>query len=308
MGGNVFTDTSRIDKKNIEPTLRRFFKELHQIFPNAPINTTTTTLLGSAGKVESSGDIDLGFSVDMFNDINVWNLDPDVVDGLYKQYKSRARTSTDKQIRRRAILAAIAKKVEEQGNNLEVNTKQAGSGTLFFKFPQYTQDEEQDEDKKVQIDVNVGNLEWLKFSYFSDSYKEKNIKGLHRTQLIVALLSNKDYIFYHNTGVKNKETGKIEAADPEAVVKLLSNLYSCTFTLDILSNYWKLDKFIEEHLNERDLKDVYQIYLGILDHTKDVDIPDGNIMNYWLDYQNSWNLTGRFLPKNSKLFAFKDEN
>ena len=241
-------------------------------------------------------------------DLERWGLDSSHIEDLYQKFKSKARTATDKQLRKRAILTDMAEKVENQSNNLSVNTKQAGSGTLFFEFPQYKKDGEQHIDKKVQIDINTGNLEWLKFSYYSDRYPEKNVKGLHRTQLIVALLSNKGYIFYHNTGVKNKETGKMEATKPEDVVTLLSNLYDCTFTLDILKNYWKLDKFIEDHLDEDELSKVYRIYLGILDHTKDTDIPDGEIMNQWLDHQTEWGLSGKFLPSDSKLSAFRDDD
>lgn len=306
MGGNVFTGSSKIDKSKIKPTLQEFFREMRRIFPDAPLSFSTTALLGSSGKADDSGDIDLGVSESVLKNLEDWGLDESRVYGLLKQYKAKAKTSTDSQLKKRAILMAIAEKVEKQSNIITVNTKSSGAGTLFFQFPQYVGKNERNSDKKVQIDLNVGNLDWLKFSYYSDRYEEKNVKGLHRTQLIAALFLNKGYSFYHNLGVKNKETDKFEITSPDEAVKALSELYDCPFTLEILNNYWKLTEFIEKHLDEDDLQKTYKIYLHILDHTKDVDIPDGEVMNYWLDHQEDWGLTGKFLPTNSKLYVFRD--
>ena len=204
MGGNVFDNSQPIKKANIKPTLKEFFKELKRIFPGASEYLDHTALLGSAGKKDFSGDIDIALSQDSVKDPNIWGISLGRVDELYREFKGRAKTATDKQLKRRATLTAIAEKAEKSSDKLTINNKNAGAGTIFFQFPQYKKEGEKDSEKKVQIDLNVGDLEWLKFSYYSDKYSEKNVKGLHRTQLIVALLANKDYTFYHNLGVKNK--------------------------------------------------------------------------------------------------------
>jgi hypothetical protein len=79
--------------------------------------------------------------------------------------------------------------------------------------PQY--DEEwrmQLAEKAVQIDINVGNLDWLNFSYYSNTYKD-NVKGLHRTQLMLAMFKALDMMFKHNTGVTLRATGETLATN-----------------------------------------------------------------------------------------------
>ena len=62
-GGNVFGTTSSIKKEYILPTLEKFTSELKRIYPKINFKFST---LGSVGKKDESGDIDLGMSVDQF--------------------------------------------------------------------------------------------------------------------------------------------------------------------------------------------------------------------------------------------------
>ena len=55
-------------------------------------------------------------------------------------------------------------------------------------------------------------------------YKD-NVKGLHRTQLLVALLANKGYTFSHTMGIKNKDTQEKVASTPEEAINLINKLY-----------------------------------------------------------------------------------
>ena len=64
-GGNVFGTTSSIKKEYILPTLDLFTKELKRLYPKVNFKFES---LGSVGKKDESGDIDLGMSIDNFID------------------------------------------------------------------------------------------------------------------------------------------------------------------------------------------------------------------------------------------------
>ena len=172
---------------------------------------------------------------------------------------------------------------------------------LFCQFPQY--DESGKElDLTVQIDINFGKLDWLKFAYYSDSYAG-NVKGLHRTQLMLHMFANKGYVFSHNYGVKDKETQEIVANSPEEAVKLLNKLYGLHLTDKILENYHKLQEYLREHLKEDELDKIYDIYLKTLDSTR-CDIPE-DLQEYWIKNKARLGLKGQFLPDNSRLQNYK---
>jgi hypothetical protein len=68
-GGNVFINTSRINRIDVDPTVSNFKSQiLDKIFPN--LQDKDVSLLGSTGKKESSGDIDIGINTSLpFEDI-----------------------------------------------------------------------------------------------------------------------------------------------------------------------------------------------------------------------------------------------
>ena len=225
-GGNVFGTTDRIKREDIPPTLENFVQELGKIFPQKK-NTFKFQTLGSVGQKDESGDIDLGYdgnnlTKDGKADLEGWNIDPQEFQETFDRIRKRARSATEEQSTKRAMLELIAKQIIEAPGPIKADMKAAGNGSLFFEFPQF--DSSGNElDKHVQIDINVGDLDWLKFSYYSKGYTG-NIKGLHRTQLLVALFKNKDLIFNHNLGVKDGE-GNILAKNPQQVLDLLNKVY-----------------------------------------------------------------------------------
>jgi hypothetical protein len=60
-GGNVFGTTAPIAKDKIEPTLEKFVEELSKVFPNKASTFNSFEKLGSAGKKDMSGDIDIAY-------------------------------------------------------------------------------------------------------------------------------------------------------------------------------------------------------------------------------------------------------
>lgn len=296
MGGNVFGTTNGIKKEYIQATLNGFIDELCRIFPLRKEYLEGYKVLGSVGKKEVSGDIDLALSNDLVKDSKSWGICQTRILEYYDKFQKRARTATHEQLMKRAFIVSIADVIKSESESIEVDTKGSSNGSLFCTFPQLNEDGER-VGINVQIDINFGDLDWLEFAYYSDVY-EGNVKGLHRTQLMLSLFNYKGYTFSHNYGVKNKETQEIVAYNPEQAIKLLSNEYEVEFTKDILSNFFTLMTFIQNNLKD-DSNSIFDIYLKILDSTR-CDIPDP-LQPYWLDNRERLGLTGKFLPETSKL-------
>lgn len=300
MGGNVFNKTGRIKREHIQPTLNMFYSQLGSIFPEAKKYFKDIKPLGSVGKKEYSGDIDLAMDTTSLMKLEEWGLDKQEVVELYKKFKARSRTSTKRQIIKRAILESISQKIQDSNTDIDIDNKSTSSGTLFFAFPQFDENNKP-LDVGVQIDINFGNTNWLEFSYHSAAYSG-NLKGLHRTQLLVSLFSKKGYTFSHNYGVKDKESQEIVANTPQKAIQVLSKAYGVDFDLDTLSEYGKLISFIKKNLSKEDLERVLDSYLKILDSTR-ADIPT-DLQLYWINNQERLGLSGKFLPDDSNLQAY----
>lgn len=302
MGGNVFDSTESIKKEHIQPTLAAFLEQISNIFPKAEAFFKEMQTLGSVGKKDYSGDIDLALAGSSFDNIEDWGLDENRIQELFTLYKKRARTSTEDQLRKRAIIVSVAEKILDADTEIIADVKGSGAGALFLLFPQYDE-ANQAVGQNVQIDINVGDVEWLSFAYHSTTYSG-NVKGLHRTQLMVSLFSHKGYIFSHNYGVKSRETQEIVVNNPQQAIDLLNQLYELNLDRDIVGDYFKLIETLETGLSKEDLYGVYDTYLKILDSTR-ADIPE-DLQEYWVENQNRLVLKGRFLPDNSNLTQYKE--
>lgn len=304
-GGNVFGTTSSIKKEYIQPTLKNFTAELNKVYPKVKFNFNT---LGSVGKKDESGDIDLGMSVDQFMDkdgnplLSNWNIDKAEFNALYEKIRKRSRSASETQSKLRAMLELIASNLEEKSEYIDTDLKAAGNGSIFCNFPQYNEKGEMLNDKSVQIDINVGNLDWLNFSYYSNTYKD-NVKGLHRTQLMVAMFQALNKTFSHGTGVKDKETGDIVATNPQEALDVLNQGFKLNLSQDVLNDYFELMDVLKKKLPKDKLNQVLDIYLRILDSTR-ADIPL-DLQEYWIANQSRLGLKGKFLPDDSNLNKYK---
>jgi len=304
-GGNVFGTTSSIKKEYIQPTLKQFIAELNKVYPKVKFNFNT---LGSVGKKDESGDIDLGMSINQFMDKNGnpllanWNIDKAEFDALYEKIRKRSRSSSEAQSKLRAMLELIAANLEEKSDYISTDLKAAGNGSIFCNFPQYNEKGEMLNDKSVQIDINVGNLDWLNFSYYSNTYKD-NVKGLHRTQLMVAMFQALNKTFSHGTGVKDKETGDIVATNPQEALAVLNQGFKLDLSQDVLNDYFELMDVLKKKLPKEKLNQILDTYLRILDSTR-ADIPL-DLQEYWIANQERLGLKGKFLPDGSNLIKYK---
>ena len=301
MGGNIFDSTKPIKKEHIKPTMKNFLIQFKEVFPKAEPYFGGMKTLGSVGKKDYSGDIDLALSGKSFDNIEDWGLDKEYVTKLFDGFKKRARTATEEQLMKRAVIVAIAQKIEGSNSDILVDVKGSGAGALFLAFPQFDENNEEVGDN-VQIDVNVGDIDWLEFAYYSSTYKG-NVKGLHRTQLMLAMFANKGYTFSHNYGVKNKETQEIVANNPKQAIELLNREYNIDLDLSTLSDYFKLIEVLRNNLSREELEGILNRYIKILDYTR-VDIPE-DLQDYWIEKQGELGLKGKFLPDTSNLIKYK---
>ena len=309
-GGNVFGTTSPIAKADIEPTLEVFVDRLAKLFPAKAATFKQFEKLGSVGKKELSGDIDLAYDVKNFfpdgitPDLKGWGLDETKYKELVAGFTKRAKNASPEKINLRAIIALIEEKIDNAYDDIEVDSKGSGSGALFCSIQQY------DANKKplpkyVQADINIGNLDWLTFSYYSNTYSG-NVKGLHRTQLMLSLFANKNYTFSHGAGVVNKETGEKVASNSQEAIALLNQIYGFNLDRDILNDYFKLEEYLKANLSTEEYNAIIDRYLKILDSTR-ADIPD-NLQDYWIANQARLGLKGKFLPADSKLIQYQTLN
>jgi hypothetical protein len=303
-GGNVFGTTAPIAKEKIEPTLEKFTEELGKIFPKKANTFSTFEKLGSAGKKDMSGDIDVAYPVSNLTkeskpDLEGWGLDKEEFNQYFEKIRKRSRTATETQSQLRAMLILIAEKINKESTVLQADPKSSSSNSLFLAFPQYDEAGKR-QPELIQVDINVGDPEWLKFSYYSNIYKGV-VKGLHRTQLMLALFTAKGKMFKHEKGVLDKETREVEASTPKEALELLNKLYNLNLTQDQLNDYFELSDVLEKQLSEEEYGKVMDIYLKILDRTGPfAHIPE-NLEKYWIENQDRLNLTGKRLPDDSPL-------
>ncbi len=308
MGGNIFKESaSSIPKELIEETVITYFEDLKILFPQKAniFNKKHFKYLGSVGKKDLSGDIDFGIDASSIidkkfsnEDIKKWNIDPEDVQSKFEILKKRARTATDDDLMMKAILFNIAIKMNTS-NRIRTEEKKTGHGTIFGCFPQISNNVETG--KGVQIDWMIGNIDWLQFSYYSTTYKG-TVKGLHRTQLILAMFQHLNLAFSHLKGVTDKKTKNLIAKTPNEAIQLLEEGFKIKLSKEIIQDYFKIQKVINE-LPNKIQKSIYDIYLKILDSTR-ADIPN-DLQEYWIKEQTNLQLKGKFLPMNSNLIEYQ---
>jgi len=271
MGGNIFKDyASPIKREDIRPTLKKYIEHLGYIFPEKAHVFEHFHPVGSVGKKIVSGDMDLAIDFEHLFDNEPYNVD-ELADyricrkewsDLYKKIKSRARTSTDEMCKLKAFLKLLASPLADEGM-IHVANDKTTHGNIFSMFPQYNRFGQTD--NYVQIDWMVGRLPWLKFAYHSG--EGGKLKGLHRTQLMVAMLSAKGYTFIHLKGIKNKITQEFVAQTPDQAIELFSELYG-DFVEDDFYDYITLHHFLNKYSSEEEYKKVIKSYLKILKISK----------------------------------------
>ena len=319
-GGNVFKgeDVDSIPLAFIQPTLEQYYEELSRLFPQHASKFADFAPLGSVGKKAESGDIDLAVDVEELfpqgkvtdEDLQSWNLDPVAWRATYEKMVKRARTAKPSEVELRAFLYEIAKYIGENSQIIKTDLKKVRPGQMFSLFPQISDTGEQ-KDVGVQIDWMMGNRNWLKFSYFSPSPTESQplLKGLHRTQLLLAMFLAKDHSFKHVGGVFDRKTGEKVAHSPSEAMRLLGKLYGSNVSPETFNTFEGALGWLMDNASEQDKNDAISAYLKILDRTKGnkETLPSGEqnrcgyipqeLEDFWLQNWQRLGLKGNILCK-----------
>jgi hypothetical protein len=274
-GGNVFSNTEYnaqgILLANIGPTLKKFVEDLSKIFPNKKSTFSSlndkSNWLGSTGKKPQSGDVDIAYSAEHFFkngkiDIDGWGVDENEYNTLYEKFKKTSRSASDEQIQIRALLELIINKINTTGGDMFASNKATNGGTIHFSYPQYTSSGEK-LDSRTQLDLDSGDMDWLKFRYNSELSKEDpQIKGLHRGQLMLAMFAALGYTFKNGKGFIRKETGEIIADKPQGTIEFFNKEYNPKqpLTLEIINNYNKLMEYIKNNLKLEDQSKILDMF------------------------------------------------
>jgi hypothetical protein len=196
-----------------------------------------------------------------------------------------------------------AKQINAKAPTLHTDEAKVTDGNLFGMFPQIDP-EGNSIGTGVQIDWMVGNLAWLKFSYYSAARPEgSNVKGLHRTQLMLSAFQVADLSFNHISGVKDKSTGQVIAQDPDQALSILGERLGFKISQADAEDYYKLNKLLNSKMKPADYDKLLDIYFKSLESTR-ADIPL-DLQDYWIKNQDRLGLKGKFLPDNSNLTKYK---
>ena len=145
-------------------------------------------------------------------------------------------------------------KINTSGGEIYASDKASGAGSIHLSYPQYDTSGKK-LDIRAQLDLDVGDMDWLKFRFNSELPKDDpNIKGLHRGQLMLAMFAALGYTFKSGKGFIRKETGETIANKPKEAIEVINQEYKPKqpLTLDIINNYGKLIDYINNNLKPDD--------------------------------------------------------
>ena len=333
-GGHLF-GTDKIDQQFIKPTINAYVKELSRLFPKKQDALNKFGVLGSAGKKDSaSGDIDLSYSdKDFYGGDPNWGFSDDEIIPILEKfkkagvnYKKAIKSDNQKEIlheleklRRRTVNFLISKTINEKSDLISTKPEKADSESIMSSFVQHDESGQtvkyEDRVQSVQVDVFIGDQNWLAFANFADDYRRNTddpelgkmysdydslpvkgeVKGAHRTQLLLSLLSNKRLSFSHKHGITNMDTKERITSDPTQIVEILNRAYNfpTPITDKILNNYHRLHNFIKQYLSPEDYAAVIDSFLKYRLESQRLDIPS-DLIDYWKANKDRLGLTGKF--------------
>ena len=274
-GGNIFKnseyETQNIPLNNIQPTINKFIEDLNRLFPDKKSSfkelLNKDNWLGSTGRKSESGDVDLAYSIDNFfingePDIKGWGIDENEFNTLFEKFKKSSRTATIEQIQVKALVVLIVKKINSKGSDLFASDKASGAGSIHFSYPQYSPNGEK-LDIKSQFDLDIGDIDWLKFRFNSELPKDDpQIKGLHRGQLMLAMFAATGYTYKSGKGFIRKTTRETIADKPQGAMEVFNKEYNPNqpLTLEIINSYSKLMDYVKNNLKPEDKESTLKMF------------------------------------------------
>lgn len=165
-GGNAVSNVQRIAKDNIQPTLDKLCETIFKKYPNLKWGDTIF-LLGSTGKKDFSGDIDIGIDFEAIKE----HSEQEVLDEVKQLFKFLYNADICKEI-----------KINDITNDM-----------LHLAFPQYN-NQGKELNENVQIDILITpNKKFCQFYMYSPAQNETKYKGAHRNELFRAIIKTTSY-------------------------------------------------------------------------------------------------------------------
>jgi hypothetical protein len=183
-GGNVFKDdagtilTKRINRADVLPTI--------QWLETITGLELTDHLLGTTGKKETSGDLDIA-------------VDANEVD-------------------KNEFALKMAEYIKKQGGDPKQWIKKSGI-SVHFKTP-IKGDEA---NGYVQADFMFGERDWMKWS-MTGGREGSSLKGVHRHVIMASIAKTKGMKWSFQNGLLNRETNDVISKDPNEIAKKLLGL------------------------------------------------------------------------------------
>jgi len=180
-GGNVFKDdagtilTKRINKADVIPTIK-WLETVTGL-------ELTDHLLGTTGKKETSGDLDIAIDA---NEVN-----------------------------KEEFIAKLSDYIAKQGSDPKQWIKKTGV-SVHFKTP-IKGDEA---NGYVQSDFMFGEREWMKWS-MTGGREGSQLKGAHRHVILASIAKTKGMKWSFQNGLMNRETNEVITKDPNEIAKKL---------------------------------------------------------------------------------------
>jgi len=180
-GGNIFKDdagtilTKRINKADVIPTV--------QWLETVTGLELTDHMLGTTGKKESSGDLDLAIDA---NEVN-----------------------------KNEFAEKLSAYIRDQGGDPKEWIKKSGI-SVHFKTPI----KGDPENGYVQADFMFGEREWMKWS-MQGGKEGSELKGAHRHIILSSIASSRGMKWSFQNGLVNRETNEVISKDPREIAKKL---------------------------------------------------------------------------------------
>lgn len=209
-GGNVFKDdagvilTKRINRADVIPTV--------QWLETVTGLELTDHMLGTTGKKESSGDLDLAIDANEVNKNDFAN--------------------------------ALGEYIKKQGGDPKEWIKKSGI-SVHFKTPI----KGNPDNGYVQADFMFGERDWMKFS-MTGGVEGSPYKGAHRHMLMSSIAKARGMKWSFQNGLVNRDTNEVITKDPNEIAKKLlgqmagpKNLETVESIIDViikLPNYEEL--------------------------------------------------------------------
>lgn len=265
MGGFIFRNVNSIERELIDSTVESFREELKKRLYNFDL-LENYFYLGSTGKKDVSGDIDLGIPTSTLDKF----IDPTgKVDEIYTNLKARARTSTDAELMRKAKFMVMYDLIlqanyDHQDRLIDCAKHRINPTDIHFSVPVAGHP-----GRYVQVDIITGVPEWLKYMYHSNEDRGLDTKGLHRTQLLLSLYRIFGVNVSHAKGIKLK--GEKVYTVPS--VSAFLGMMPYTLTEEDTRTFKNLYNWITTNLDEPVRLAIFDDYLKTLDKTPRVGVP-----------------------------------